>query len=433
MTLESLFRLQENNTSVRQELLAGLTTFMAMSYLIFVVPSMLADAGIPKDAAIASTIFVTIVITLLMGLWAKFPVGVAPGLGITAYFAYFVCGPMGFTWQAGLAAVFISGVVFFLLTVTRIRQLIIDSVPLDLKLATAAGIGAFIAFIGMKNCGLIVVDSSTGVALGDMTKPEVLLAIAGFFITAVLTLKNVPGGMVIGIIVTTVISLVLGVQKLPEGDWLSLAVPDLSTTFLALDFPSALSHGLFTIIFTLTMVDLFDNMGTLIGLSRKAGFMEPDGHIRHLDRAFITDSIGTMFSGIVGATTATSYLESAAGVAAGGRTGLTAVTTAALFAAAFFLIPLVGIVPGYATAPALIMVGVFMMQEVVHIQFDRLEIAIPSFLMIIGMPLTFNIATGFGFGFISYTLIKVFTGKWEDVTPIMYIISAAFAVNFVLR
>ncbi len=433
MTLESLFRLKENNTSVRQELLAGLTTFMAMSYLIFVVPSMLADAGIPKDAAIASTIFVTIVITLLMGLWAKFPVGVAPGLGITAYFAYFVCGPMGFTWQAGLAAVFISGVVFFLLTVTRIRQLIIDSVPLDLKLATAAGIGAFIAFIGMKNCGLIVVDSSTGVALGDMTKPEVLLAIAGFFITAVLTLKNVPGGMVIGIIVTTVISLVLGVQKLPEGDWLSLAVPDLSTTFLALDFPSALSHGLFTIIFTLTMVDLFDNMGTLIGLSRKAGFMEPDGHIRHLDRAFITDSIGTMFSGIVGATTATSYLESAAGVAAGGRTGLTAVTTAALFAAAFFLIPLVGIVPGYATAPALIMVGVFMMQEVVHIQFDRLEIAIPSFLMIIGMPLTFNIATGFGFGFISYTLIKVFTGKWEDVTPIMYIISAAFAVNFVLR
>ena len=433
MTLESLFRLKENNTSVRQELLAGLTTFMAMSYLIFVVPSMLADAGIPKDAAIASTIFVTIVITLLMGLWAKFPVGVAPGLGITAYFAYFVCGPMGFTWQAGLAAVFISGVVFFLLTVTRIRQLIIDSVPLDLKLATAAGIGAFIAFIGMKNCGLIVVDSSTGVALGDMTKPEVLLAIAGFFITAVLTLKNVPGGMVIGIIVTTVISLVLGVQKLPEGDWLSLAVPDLSTTFLALDFPSALSHGLFTIIFTLTMVDLFDNMGTLIGLSRKAGFMEPDGHIRHLDRAFITDSIGTMFSGIVGATTATSYLESAAGVAAGGRTGLTAVATAALFAAAFFLIPLVGIVPGYATAPALIMVGVFMMQEVVHIQFDRLEIAIPSFLMIIGMPLTFNIATGFGFGFISYTLIKVFTGKWEDVTPIMYIISAAFAVNFILR
>lgn len=433
MTLESLFRLKENNTSVRQELLAGLTTFMAMSYLIFVVPSMLADAGIPKDAAIASTIFVTIVITLLMGLWAKFPVGVAPGLGITAYFAYFVCGPMGFTWQAGLAAVFISGVVFFLLTVTRIRQLIIDSVPLDLKLATAAGIGAFIAFIGMKNCGLIVVDSSTGVALGDMTKPEVLLAIAGFFITAVLTLKNVPGGMVIGIIMTTVISLVLGVQKLPEGDWLSLAVPDLSTTFLALDFPSALSHGLFTIIFTLTMVDLFDNMGTLIGLSRKAGFMEPDGHIRHLDRAFITDSIGTMFSGIVGATTATSYLESAAGVAAGGRTGLTAVTTAALFAAAFFLIPLVGIVPGYATAPALIMVGVFMMQEVVHIQFDRLEIAIPSFLMIIGMPLTFNIATGFGFGFISYTLIKVFTGKWEDVTPIMYIISAAFAVNFILR
>ena len=433
MSLDSIFQLKENNTSVRQELLAGLTTFMAMSYLIFVVPGMLADAGIPKDAAIASTIFVTIVITLLMGLWAKFPVGVAPGLGITAYFAYFVCGPMGFTWQAGLAAVFISGVVFFLLTVTRIRQLIIDSVPLDLKLATAAGIGAFIAFIGMKNCGLIVADAGTGVALGDISKPEVLLAIFGFFATTVFILKNIPGGMVLGIILTTVLSIILGVQKLPEGDWFSFAVPDLSTTFLALDFSGALSHGLFTIIFTLTMVDLFDNMGTLIGLSRKAGFMEPNGHIRNLDRAFITDSIGTMFSGLIGSTTATSYLESAAGVAAGGRTGLTAVTTAVLFGAAFLLIPIVGIVPAYATAPALIMVGVYMMQEVVNIRFDKLEIAIPAFLMIIGMPLTFNIATGFGFGFIAYTLVHVLTGKWREVTPMMYIISAAFAVNFVLR
>ena len=433
MSLESFFQLKENNTSVRQELLAGLTTFMAMSYLIFVVPSMLADAGIPKDAAIASTIFVTIAITLLMGLWAKFPVGVAPGLGITAYFAYFVCGPMGFTWQAGLAAVFISGVIFFILTVTHIRELIINAVPLDLKLATAAGIGAFIAFIGMKNCGLIVVDANTGVALGNVAKPEVLLAIAGFFTTAALTIRNVPGAMVLGIIITTILSLVLGVQKLPEGDLFSFSVPDLSTTFLALDFGSALSHGLFTIIFTLTMVDLFDNMGTLIGLSRKAGFMEPNGHIRNLDRAFITDSIGTMFSGIVGATTATSYLESAAGVAAGGRTGLTAVTTAVLFAAAFLLIPLVGIVPGYATAPALIMVGVYMMQEVVNIRFDRLEIAIPAFLMIVGMPLTFNIATGFGFGFISYTLVQVLMGRWRNVTPVMYIISAAFAVNFILR
>lgn len=381
--VERLFSLKENGTSVSQEVSAGVTTFMAMSYLIFVIPSMLADGGIPRDAATSSVILVTVAVTLLMGLWARYPVGVAPGLGITAFFAYYVCGPAGFTWQAGLGAVFISGLVFFLLTVTRIRQFIVNAVPIDLKLSIVVGIGAFIALIG--------------------------------------------------ILATTALGVILGVTELPKGAWVSLTLPDISAVFMQMDLQGALSHGLLSIIFTLTMVDLFDNMGVLIGLARKCGFMRPDGEIRNLDKAFITDSIGTMFSACMGTTTATSYLESASGVAAGGRTGLTAVTTAGCFVLALFFIPLVGVVPAYATAPILIIVGALMMQEVVHIRFERLEIAIPAFLTIMTMPFTFNIATGFGFGFVSYTVIHVLMGRWREVTPFMYLISACFVANFIMR
>ena len=431
--LENYFKLKENGTTISQEVFAGLTTFMAMSYLIFVVPGMLADGGMPKDAVVGATILVTIAITLLMGLWAKYPVGVAPGLGITAFFAYYVCGPAGYTWQAGLGAVFISGIVFFLLTVTRIRQYIVNSVPMDLKLATVVGIGAFIALIGLKNGGIVVQDPSTFVKLGDVTKPEVMLSIFGFFFTSTLMILKFRGAMIAGIIVTTIIGVACGITELPKGSWVSFSLPDISGTFMQMDLRGALSHGLISIIFTLTMVDLFDNMGVLIGLARKCGFMHNDGEIRNLDKAFITDSIGTMFSSVMGTTTATSYLESAAGVAAGGRTGLTAVVTALGFLVALFFIPIVGIVPSYATSPVLVIVGALMMQEVTGIRFDKLEIAIPAFLTIVVMPFTFNIATGFGFGFISYALLHVLTGRWRDVTVFMYIISACFIVNFVMR
>ena len=422
--VERLFSLKENGTSVSQEVSAGVTTFMAMSYLIFVIPSMLADGGIPRDAATSSVILVTVAVTLLMGLWARYPVGVAPGLGITAFFAYYVCGPAGFTWQAGLGAVFISGLVFFLLTVTRIRQFIVNAVPIDLKLSIVVGIGAFIALIGMKSAGLVIADPSTFVALGNVTQPEVQLSVFCFFLTAALMVKGFRAAMLIGILATT---------ELPKGAWVSLTLPDISAVFMQMDLQGALSHGLLSIIFTLTMVDLFDNMGVLIGLARKCGFMRPDGEIRNLDKAFITDSIGTMFSACMGTTTATSYLESASGVAAGGRTGLTAVTTAGCFVLALFFIPLVGVVPAYATAPILIIVGALMMQEVVHIRFERLEIAIPAFLTIMTMPFTFNIATGFGFGFVSYTVIHVLMGRWREVTPFMYLISACFVANFIMR
>ena len=422
--VERLFSLKENGTSVSQEVSAGVTTFMAMSYLIFVIPSMLADGGIPRDAATSSVILVTVAVTLLMGLWARYPVGVAPGLGITAFFAYYVCGPAGFTWQAGLGAVFISGLVFFLLTVTRIRQFIVNAVPIDLKLSIVVGIGAFIALVGMKSAGLVIADPS---------QPEVQLSVFCFFLTAALMVKGFRAAMLIGILATTALGVILGVTELPKGAWVSLTLPDISAVFMQMDLQGALSQGLLSIIFPLTMVDLFDNMGVLIGLARKCGFMRPDGEIRNLDKAFITDSIGTMFSACMGTTTATSYLESASGVAAGGRTGLTAVTTAGCFVLALFFIPLVGVVPAYATAPILIIVGALMMQEVVHIRFERLEIAIPAFLTIMTMPFTFNIATGFGFGFVSYTVIHVLMGRWREVTPFMYLISACFVANFIMR
>lgn len=431
--MERLFRLSAHGTSVRQECLAGLTSFMAMCYLIFVVPGMLADAGMPRESVVASTIWVTILVTLVMGLWARFPVGVAPGLGITAFFAYYVCGPAGYTWQTGLGAVFISGIVFLLLTVTRIRQMIIDAVPMDLKYAIVVGVGAFIAFIGMKNCGLVVADASTFVALGHMNKASTLLAVAGIFLIGALIAQNVPGALLIGIVGITLVGVLGGVTRLPEGDLVTFRIPLPTETFGQMDIAGALHHGLLSIIFTLTMVDMFDNMGVLMGLARKAGFMREDGHIDNLDRALITDSIGTMTSAVLGATTATSYLECATGVAQGGRTGLTAVVIAGLFGLTLFLAPLVAAVPAYATAPVLIIVGALMMQDVVHIRFRDFSVALPAFLTIILMPLTFNIATGFGFGFISFVVLRLLCGRGREISPIMYIVAACFAANFILR
>ncbi len=430
--LEKLFGLQKSGTSVRQEALGGFTTFLAMSYLVFVVPSMLADAGMDRQAAVAATIFVTVVASLVMGLWANLPIAVGPGLGVSAYFAYYVCGPAGFTWQAALAAVFISGVVFFVLTVSRVRELIIDAIPPDLKVATTVGIGCFIALIGMKNCGLIVNAPDMGLALGNVKSPEVLIAVTGFFATAFLMVHRVSAAVIIGILFTGLLSFVFGTAKAPES-WIALEAPDITKNFLVLDFAGALSHGLATIVFTLTVVDLFDNIGSLIGLSRKAGYIEPDGSIRNLGRAFMTDSFGTMFSGIMGTSTAVQYLESATGIAAGARTGLSTVFVALFFAATFVFIPLVSAVPTSATAPALVIVGVLMMQEVRHIHFENLRIAIASFLMIVAMPWTFNIATGFGFGFIAYVLLTLAVGRWREISFVSYCICAAFALNFALR
>ena len=431
--LEKMFNPAARGSTVKREMLAGLTSFMAMCYLIFVVPGMLADAGMPKDSAVAATIWITVIATLIMGLWAKFPVGVAPGLGITAFFAYYVCGPAGYTWQTGLGAVFISGMVFLLLTVTRVRQLIINAVPMDLKYAIVVGIGAFIAFIGMKSCGIVAASPATFVTLGNLGDPKTLLSVVGIFLIGALLSLRVPGAMVIGIVAIAVAGMALGVTQVPQGKIFTASLPLPTETFMHMDLKGALHHGLLSIIFTLTMVDLFDNMGVLIGLSQKAGFIREDGHIENLDKALISDSIATMTSAVMGATTATSYLESAAGVAEGGRTGLTAVTIAVLFFLSLFFAPLVGMVPAYATAPVLIIVGAMMMQEVGRIKFKDFTVALPAFLTIISMPLTFNIATGFGFGFVSWVGIKLLSGRFKDINIVMLLIALCFVINFALR
>lgn len=433
--LNRFFKIEEKGSSVKNELLAGMTTFMAMAYIIFVVPGMLGDAGMPRDAAITATILTTAIITLGMGLWANFPVAVAPGMGITAFFAYYVCGVMGLSWQVGLGAVFISGILFLILTVTRLRQLIIDSVPMDMKYAIVVGIGMFIAFIGLKNCGIIVANQATFVGLGDLTNPGTLLAIVGVFIISGMMARNMAGAILVGILAVTLLGMIVGEVPLPKsfGDIASLNFPSITPILFEMDVMGAVSYGLFSIVFTLTIVDLFDNIGTLIGLSRKAGLMDKNGHIPNLDKALITDSIGTMMSACIGTTTATTYIESAAGVAAGGRTGLTAVTVSALFLIALIFAPLVGIVPAFATAPALIVVGALMMQEVVHIKFDDFTVAVPAFMTIIMMPLTYSIASGFGFGFISYAVLKTLAGRHKEVSVVMWVISLCFAINFFLR
>lgn len=433
--LAKIFKFEEKNTTFKKELMAGITGFITVCYVLFVVPAMLSDAGMPKEAATVAVIWATALSCFIMAFYANFPVIVAPGLGISAFFAYYVCGPMGLTWQAGLAAVFISGVIFLLLTVSRIREMIIQAVPLDIKYAIVVGLGCFISFIGMKNAGIIVADPSTFVAFGDMTSREPLLAGFGALFIGALMVRQVRGAMIIGILVITVVGMSVGASPLPEFSNMSMPKTFVPTeTLFALDFKSVFQYGIVTIVFTLTMVDLFDNMGTLIGLSQRARMMDmKTGHIKGLNRALLSDSVATMGSGIIGTPTCTSYVESAAAIAEGGRTGMVPFVTAILFLACLLALPLVHIVPSYATAAALIVVGALMMQSVVHIHFEDFTTGMPAFLTILTMPLTFNVATGFGLGFISYVLLKLLTGKERELTVITVLIAAAFAINFVLR
>ena len=433
--VERYFKVREKGSSVRTELLAGLTTFIAMAYILFVNPNILADAGIPKDAAIASTIWIAALASLAMGVFANYPVALAPGMGLNAFFAYYVCGVLGLHWTVALGAVFFSGVLFLILTVGGIRQAIINAVPRDLKLAISVGIGLFIAFIGLKGTGLIVENSATYVALGHVTAPTTLLSLFGLLFTAALMARNVHGAILIGIFVTTILAMAFGMTPAPQGfgDVVSTSLPHMGDTFGKLDLAGAWNYGLVSIIFTFTVVELFDNMGTLIGLTTKAKMVKSDGRIENIDKALTTDAVGTMVSAVFGTSTVTSYIESAAGIAAGGRTGLTAIAAGVLFLAALLFTPLIGLVPAFATAPALILVGALLMSEVGKIDFSDFTNALPVFLTIIMMPLTSSIANGFAFGFISYTVMKLFAGQYKQISWIMYLVSIAFLINLALR
>ena len=432
---ERYFKVREKRTTIRTELLAGCTTFIAMAYILFVNPNILAEAGIPKEAAIASTIWIAALGSIAMGLFANYPVALAPGMGLNAFFAYYVCGVLGLHWTVALGAVFFSGILFLILTVGGIRQAIINAVPRDLKLAISVGIGLFIAFIGLKGTGLIVENSATYVSLGHITAPTTLLALFGLLFTAALMARNIHGSILIGIFVTTLLAILFGLTPGPESyaDIISTSLPHMGETFGKLDFIGAWNYGLLSIIFTFTVVELFDNMGTLIGLTTKAKMVRPDGQIENIDRALTTDAVGTMVSAVFGTSTVTSYIESAAGIAVGGRTGITAIAAGVLFLSAFFFTPLIGLVPAFATAPALILVGALLMSEVGKINFTDFTDALPAFLTIIMMPLTSSIANGFAFGFISYTIMKIVSGQYKKVSWIMYLVSVAFLINLVLR
>ncbi|UYP05865.1 MULTISPECIES: NCS2 family permease [Priestia] len=431
--LDKLFHLTERKTDVKTEILAGITTFVTMSYIIFVNPTILADAGIPKEAAIAATIFATVFATLLFALWANMPIAVAPGMGLNAFFTYTVVLGEGLTWQTGLGAVFISGIVFFILTITGLRKKIIEGIPAILKSAISVGIGLFIAFIGFKQAGIIVSSKENLVALGQLTKPGPLLALLGFNAVTVLTARKIKGAALISILLVSIAGMVLGVVEAPKSisSVVSFSMPSMSETFLQMDIKSALHYGLFSIIFSFTLVELFDNLGSMIGLSKKAGLMDEKGEIKGLDKALMADSLATVASAAMGSTAMNAYVENAAGIAEGGKTGLKALVVAILFLVSLLFTPLISIIPSFATAPILIMVGALMLTEIKNIPLDEITDAVPAFCTIILMPLTFSIGEGLALGFLSYTFVKLLAGRAKEIHWIMYMISAAFIINFV--
>ncbi|WP_141603510.1 NCS2 family permease [Terrilactibacillus laevilacticus] len=430
--LEKLFHLTERETNVKTEIIAGITTFMAMSYIIFVNPTILSDAGIPREAAIGATIFASVLATVLFALWANMPIAVAPGMGLNAFFAYTVVLGHGLNWQTGLGAVFISGVVFFVLTITGLRKKIIQCIPNVLKSAISVGIGLFIAFIGFKQAGIIVSHKENLVALGEITKPEPLLALIGFIVVAVLTVRKVKGAAIMSIFLVTILGMIIGIVHPPKSI-ISFSLPSISDTFLKMDILAALHYGLFSIIFSFTMVELFDNLGSMVGLSKKAGLMDEKGNIEGLDKALIADSMATMASAAMGSTAMNAYVENATGIAEGGKTGLKALVVAFLFLLSLLFTPLIGVIPSFATSPVLILVGAFMLTEIKNISLNDYSDAIPVFLTIVLMPLTFSIGEGLTFGFLSYTIIKLLTNRAKEIHWLMYIISAAFILSFIFQ
>lgn len=433
--LDKYFSLSAKGTTIKTEIIADLTTFVAMAYIIFLNPSILKEAGIPYEAAVAATIWTAGICTLAMGIFANLPVAVAPGMGINTFFTFYVCGTLGLPWQTALGAVFVSGIIFLLLTITKLRRLIIDSVPMSLKSAVVVGIGMFIAFVGLQESGLVVDNGSTLVTLGSLKSPTTLLSTAGILIIGMLLALHVKGAILIGILVVTIIGMIMGITPAPTSlsSVISFDLPAFSETFLAMDIMGAISYGLITVIFTFTIVELFDNIGTLIGVSRAANLMDENGKIENIDKALLTDSIGTMFSAVMGTCTVTSYVESTAGANAGGRTGLTAVVVGVCFILAIVLAPLASLVPTFATAPALIIVGAMMMKNITYINFSDYTDSIPAFLTVIMMPLSYSITSGFGFGFTSYCILKCICGKHKEITPVMLGVTIIFMISFALH
>ncbi|WP_319200407.1 NCS2 family permease [uncultured Ilyobacter sp.] len=426
--MENFFKLKEHNTSIRQEVVAGITTFLTMAYIIFVNPAILSAAGMDKGALITVTCLAAFIGTAFAGLWVNVPFAMAPGMGLNAFFTYTLVMGHGATWQEALGVVFISGVIFLILTFTGFREKIIDAIPSQLRLAVGAGIGLFIAFIGMQNMGLIVSNPATLVGLGELNLP-VLLGLIGLAVMGYLEMKRVKGGILVGIIVTTVLGVIFKEVALP-GSVIAMP-PSIAPIAFKLNILGALKISLFGTIFSFMFVDLFDSVGTIMACAHEAEMIDEKGKIQNVSKLLEADAMATVIGSLLGTSTTTTYVESASGIAEGGRTGLTAMTTAVLFIVALFFAPLIGIVPAFATAPALILVGVYMFKNLLDIDFHDIEVAIPSFLTIILMPLTYSISTGIAFGFISYVAVSIFSGDLKKIKPTMWFIGILSVVELI--
>lgn len=436
--LEGWFKLAENRTTLRREIVAGITTFAAMAYILAVNPAVLSTTGMDRGALITATALASALATALMALMTNYPIALAPGMGINAFFAFTVCGAMKIPWQAALGLVFWDGVLFLALTVTGIRRRIVSSIPHQLKLAITCGIGLFILFIGLKNGGVIVSNPATFVTLGNLSKPEPLLVLGGIVLTGVLVARRVPGAIIVSVVLISLVGLFIPgaegpVSKAPSS---VVSLPaSIAPTFLAFDLFYLFKHFAFAfpIVLALLFVDMFDTMGTLIGVSERAGFLDKDGNLPRLHQALNADAGATIIGACLGTSTTTSYIESAAGVEEGGRTGLTGLVVSACFLLALFFHPLIGAIPAIATAPALVIVGVYMMQTAREIDLSDFAIAVPAVLTMVVMPFAFSISDGLAVGFVAYAALMIFTGRFRDLSVLAYILAALFVAHLVTR
>ena len=426
--LKKLFGFDPAITTIRTEILAGITTFLTMSYILAINPAMFSELDMPAGAVFTSTALAAIIGTFVMAVWAKLPFGLAPGIGLNAFFVYTVCMGMGYTWQFALTAVLIEGIIFILMTVTNLREAIVNAIPLSMRNAIGAGIGLFIAFIGLQNAGVIVDNGSTLVELGDITSGSALLALIGLLITGFLYIKNVRGAMLIGILVTTVIGIPMGVTEFKGV--LSSPAP-IGDIFCKFEWEDVFTLDMVVVVFTFLFIDMFDTVGTLVGVCTKAGLVNEDGTVKKIKEAFMADAIATTAGAFLGTSTTTTYVESASGVAQGGRTGLTAFTIACCFAIALFFSPLFLSIPAAAIAPVLIMVGLMMLEPITRIPFNDFTESLPAFICIIMMPLSYSISNGILIGMIAYVLINLICGKFRKLTPTMYILAALFILKYI--
>ncbi|CUO91700.1 NCS2 family permease [Clostridium sp. NSJ-49] len=430
--MDKFFKLKENNTNVRTEVVAGITTFMTMAYILIVNPSILSAAGMDQGAVFTATAVSAIIGTLIMGLYAKLPFAQAPGMGLNAFFAFTVVLGMGYSYQFALTAVLLEGLIFIVLTIFNVREAIVDSIPANIKKAISVGIGLFIALIGLEGAGVVVhpADGGTIVALGNITSGPGLLAIIGIVITGILVARKVKGALFLGMVITTIIGIPMGVTQMPSA--IVSMPPSISSTFMQFEWHNIFSFDMVIVLFTLLFMDMFDTIGTLVGVATKAKMLDEDGKVPNIKKALFADAIGTTVGACLGTSTVSTFVESAAGVAEGGRTGLTAVSTAVMFGISLFFAPLFGMITPAVTASALVIVGLFMIETIKEINLEDYTEAVPAFLTIIMMPFAYSISDGIVFGVISYIALKLFSGKYRDISLTTVIVAIIFVLKFVL-